>query len=156
MQNCNIILWHLVWWSLCSWWSSWPNFEFVRDLGLDFNILLALGINGPSVNKSFHRCIQMYFGTVWMVWVPKKMHPKSSCNLFSTFHIKTIRNIVCEYLKTKIFSWDTNILPQMHWKSNIFGHSATTTRGFWVSLNYPILNSEKTLRPKIVWMQHCI
>ena len=85
-----------------------------------------------------------------------KMHPKSSCNLFSTFHIKTIRNIVCEYLKTKIFSWDTNILPQMHWKSNIFGHSVTTTGGFWVSLNYPILNSEKTLCPKIVWMQHCI
>ena len=28
-------------------------FEFVRDLGLDFNLLLALGINGPNVNKSF-------------------------------------------------------------------------------------------------------
>ena len=28
-------------------------FEFVRDLGLDFNLLLALGIDGPNVNKSF-------------------------------------------------------------------------------------------------------
>ena len=60
-------------------------FEFVRDLGLYFNLLLALGIDGPNVNKSFHHCIQMYFGTVWMVWVPQKMHPKSSCNLFSTY-----------------------------------------------------------------------
>lgn len=28
-------------------------FEFVRDLGLDLNLLLALGIDGPNVNKSF-------------------------------------------------------------------------------------------------------
>ena len=29
-------------------------FKFVRDLGLlDFNLLLALGIDGPNVNKSF-------------------------------------------------------------------------------------------------------
>ena len=28
-------------------------FEFVSELGLDFNLLLALGINGPNVNKSF-------------------------------------------------------------------------------------------------------
>ena len=28
-------------------------FEFVRDLGFNFNLLLALGIDGPSVNKSF-------------------------------------------------------------------------------------------------------
>ena len=30
------------------------------------------------------------------------------------FHVKTNSNIVYEYLKTKIFSRDTNILPQMH------------------------------------------
>ena len=28
-------------------------FKFVRDLGLSFNLLLALGIDGPNVNKSF-------------------------------------------------------------------------------------------------------
>ena len=28
-------------------------FEFVRDLGLDFKLLLALGINDPNVNKSY-------------------------------------------------------------------------------------------------------
>ena len=28
-------------------------FEFIRDLRLDFNLLLALGIVGPNVNKSF-------------------------------------------------------------------------------------------------------
>ena len=28
------------------------SFEFVRVLGLDFNLLLALGIDGPNVSKS--------------------------------------------------------------------------------------------------------
>ena len=28
-------------------------FEFVRDLGLDINLLLALEIDGPNVSKSF-------------------------------------------------------------------------------------------------------
>ena len=28
-------------------------FEFVRDFGLDFKLLLALGINDPNVKKSF-------------------------------------------------------------------------------------------------------
>ena len=28
-------------------------FEFVRDLGLDLNLLLALGIDSANVNKSF-------------------------------------------------------------------------------------------------------
>ena len=82
------------------------------------------------------------------------MSPKSFCNLFSTFHVKSKLNMVYEHLKTKIFSRDTNILPQMHWTSNIFGHSATTIGGFWVSLNYPILNFKKTVCPKNVWMQH--
>ena len=31
------------------------------------------------------------------------------------FHVKTKLNIVYEYLKTKIFPRDTNILPQIHW-----------------------------------------
>ena len=45
---------------------------------------------------------------------------------------------------------------QMHWTSNIFGHPATTIRGFWASLNYPILNFKKTVCPKNVWMRHCL
>ena len=56
--------------------------------------------------------------------------------------------MICEYLKTKIFSRDTNILSQMHGTSNIFGHSATTTGGLGVSLNYPILNLKKMACPK--------
>ena len=36
----------------------------------------------------------------------------------------------------------------MHGTSNIFGHSATTTGGLGVSLNYPILNLNKTTCPK--------
>ena len=45
----------------------------------------------------------------------KKCAQKSSVTLFPyIFHVKTIGNIVYEYLKTKIFSRDTNTLPQMH------------------------------------------
>ena len=71
------------------------------------------------------------------------------------FHVKTEWNIVYEYLKTKIFSRDTNILPQMHWTSNIFGHSATTIGGFWASLNSPILNFKKMVTPKNVALFCC-
>ena len=86
----------------------------------------------------------------------QKNAPKKVLVLFFPyiFHVKTKWNIVYEYLKTKIFSGDTNILPQMHWTSNIFGYSATTIRGFWVSLNYPILNFKKTVSPKNVRMWH--
>ena len=70
------------------------------------------------------------------------------------FHIKSKRNIAYKYLKTKTFSRDTNILLQMHWISNIFGHSATAIEGFWVSLNYWILNFKKTVCPKTVWKRH--
>ena len=63
--------------------------------------------------------------------------------------------MVYEYLKTKTFSRDTNIISQMHGISNIFGHSVTTIGIFEVSLNYPILNFKKTVCPKSVWMGHC-
>ena len=62
--------------------------------------------------------------------------------------------MVYEYLKTKIFSRDANILPQTQKTSNIFVHSTTTIGGSWVSLNYPILNVKKTVCPKSVWMRH--
>ena len=71
-----------------------------------------------------------------------------------TFHLKSKWDIVCEYLKTKIFLRDTIILPQIHWTSNIFGPSATTIGEFWVSLIYPILNIEKTVCPKNFRMRH--
>ena len=47
-------------------------------------------------------CIQLYFGTFWTVWMPKKIYKY-------IFHAKTKWNIACKYLKTKIFSRDTNI-----------------------------------------------
>ena len=84
--------------------------------------------------------IQLYFDTVWTVWPPKKC----------VFHIITKSDMVYEYLKTKIFSGDTIVLPQMHWTSN----TATTIGGFWVSLNYPALNFKKTVCPKNVWIWH--
>ena len=72
------------------------------------------------------------------------------------FHEKTEWNIVYKYLKTKTCSRDTNILPQVHWTPNNFRNSATTIGGFWVSLNYPLLNFKKLVCPKNIWMQHCL
>ena len=82
---------------------------------------------------------------------------KSSSNTFP-IHIsrKNWMKYVYKYLKTKIFLRDTNVLPQMHWTSNIFWHPVTTIGCFWVSLNYSILNFKKTVCPKNVWMHHCI
>ena len=71
------------------------------------------------------------------------------------FHIKTKWNIVYKYLKTEIFSRDTNILPQMHGISKYLWTLSYCHWGFWVSLSYPILNLKKTVCPKDVWMQHC-
>ena len=71
------------------------------------------------------------------------------------FHVKSKWNIVYIYLKNKNFSRDSNILPQMHWTSDIFGHSATIIGGLGVSLNYPILNFKKTVCPNNVRMRHC-
>ena len=97
--------------------------------------------------------IQMYFGIVWMVYAPKKI----LVTLFPyLFHVKPKWNIIYEYLKRKIFSRDSNILPQIHWTSNISGHSATIIGSFWVSLNYQIPNFKKKVCPKNVWMRHCI
>ena len=96
--------------------------------------------------------IQMYFGAVWVVWGVKKVLATLFPNIF---HIKTKWKVVYVYFKTKIFSRYANILPQMHRTSNIFGHSATTIRGFVVSLNYPILNFKKTVCLKNVWMRYC-
>ena len=93
----------------------------------------------------------MYFGTVLTVWAPKKF----LVTLFPyIFHVKTKSNIVYEYLKTKIFSRDIIILPQMHWTSNIFWHLATIIWDFLVSLN-SVFNLKKMVCPKNVWMQHC-
>ena len=71
------------------------------------------------------------------------------------FHVKPKWNIVYEYLKTKFFSRDSNILPQMHWASNIFDTQLQLLGFFGLSLTYPILNFKKTVCPKNVWMQHC-
>ena len=76
--------------------------------------------------------------------------------LLYLFHIKIKWNIVCKYLKAKIFSRDSNIVLQSHWTWNIFGHSFTTIRSLGVSLTYPILKFKKTVCPKKVWMWHCV
>ena len=140
---------------LSIWHYVWDCHTFCLHLD-DTNLVLSSGLilNCFLYNiflRQHQCCIQMYFGIVWTVWVPKKVLP----TLFPCiFLIKTKWNIVYEYLKTKTFARDTNIFPQMHWISNIFGHSAAATGGFWVSLNYPILNFKKTVCPKnlLTWL----
>ena len=86
--------------------------------------------------------------------IQKNAPKKVLVTLFSfIFHIKTEWNVVYKYLKTKIVSRDKYPSPNVL-KSNIFGPSATTIRGFWVSLIYPILNFKKMVCPKNVWMWH--
>ena len=94
-----------------------------------------------------------------LVWFERYGHPKKCAQkilvtfFLYIFQVKTKWHIVYQYLKTKIFLRDTNIPPQMHWISNVFGHSATTTGVFWVPRNFPIFNFKKTACPKNVWMQ---
>ena len=80
-----------------------------------------------------------------LIYTQKNVSKKSS-NTFSIYIHLTSE--IYEYLKTKIFSRGSSILSQIHWTSNIFGHSATIIGFFWVSLNYPILNFKKTVCPK--------
>ena len=80
---------------------------------------------------------------------PKKAPQKVLVTLFPyIFHLKTEWNIVCEYLKTKTFSRGTNILPQMHWTSNNFGNSATTTGSFGYHKTIQSLTSRKQYAQK--------
>ena len=58
------------------------------------------------------------------------MHPKNAPKKVLViliypyiFHTKTTWNVVYKYLKTKIFSRDTNVLPLMYWTLYIFGPS---------------------------------
>ena len=52
-------------------------------------------------------------------------------------HVTPKWNIVYKHLKTKDFSRDSNILPQMHWTLDIFGHLTAIIGGLEVSLKYP-------------------
>ena len=106
-----------------------------------------------SQTSAASRCILVPFER----YGRQKNAPKNVLVTFfpNIFHIKSKWNIVYEYIKTKIFSRESNILPQMQWTTNIFGHAATIIGGFGVSPNYPILNFKKTVSPKNVWMRHC-
>ena len=103
----------------------------------------------PSQQNSVQCCIQTFWYRLNGMSSPKKCAQTVPVTLSPyVFHVKTKWNIVYKYLKTKTFSRDTNILPQMYQTSNIFGPSGTTIEGFWASLNYPILNFKKTVCPK--------
>ena len=87
------------------------------------------------------------------VWPLKVLERSVICSAASRCILVTFERYGCpENMPRKI--WDTSTLPQMHWTSNIFGHSVTTIEVFWASLNYSILNFKKIVCPKNIWMRH--
>ena len=119
--------------SLVSFCTPWkPLFLCVRRYKFDVLRSLVPFVQFKNV-KNTHgsaafRCILIPFERYGR---PKKRAQKVLVTLFPhIFHVKPKWNIVYEYLKAKIFSRDSIILPQMHWTSNIFGYSATVIGGF--------------------------
>ena len=133
-------------------WFSVPHVDCIWAYDVLKVILFVLVKSEATPYWQCH--IQMYFGTVWMAWVPKKMCSKKVLVILLPyiFHVKPKYSL--QILKNKVISRESNILPQMHWTSDIFGHSATIIGSFQVSLNYPFLNFKKMVCPKSVWMQH--
>ena len=87
----------------------------------------------------------------------QKMCPRSSYNTFSiAISHKNSTKYSLLILKNKNFFQETQIsFPRCIKTLNIFGPSGTTIEGFWVSLNYPILNFKKSVFPKNFRMRHC-
>ena len=113
--------------------TCWYKFRKTKSWFTDFWVDLVKDHSGLLVHSATSRYVLVPFKRYGRK--KKKMSKKFLLILFLyIFHVKTKWNIVYEYLKAKIFSRDTNILPQMHWTSNIFGHSATIIEGFLVSL----------------------
>ena len=79
--------------------------------------------------------------------IQKKVLKKVFVTVFPfIFHIKTEWNIVYEYSKTKTFQETQTSFPKCIEHQIIL--ETTTIGGFWVSLNYPILNFKKTVMSK--------
>ena len=100
-------------------------------------ILMWLGVF--LINFKICQChIQMYFGTFWMVWAPTKV----LVTFFSyIFHVKS--------------KWDYSLRILKNKNRNIFGLSATTIGGFWVSLNYPISILSLKYAQNLSAVPHC-
>ena len=114
--------------------TCWYKFRKAKSWFTDFWVDLVKDHSGLLVHSATSRYVLVPFER-YGHQKKKKMPKKFLLILFLyIFHVKTKWNIVYEYLKAKIFSRDTNILPQMHWTSNIFGHSTTIIEGFLVSL----------------------
>ena len=146
----------LVYFFLLFQWHSYAGRATMNHLDISTSRILQLGSchwhKSKIVDSAASRCILVQFE-------PYKRQKNSPKKVLVTlfpyiFHVKTKWNIVYEYLKTKISSRDTNIFPQMHWISNIFGPSAKTIGRFGVSRNDPILNFKKTVCLKNFRMRH--
>ena len=93
-----------------------------------FGIQICSNSQFMALAHQLQCCIQMYFGTIWLVWAPKKIAPKKVLVILFPFifHLKTKWNIGYKYLKTKIFSRDKypspNALNKNHFQRLIYKH----------------------------------
>ena len=99
-----------------------------------------------SIYSATSRCILVPFE-----WYghPKKWAQKSSCNTFSIYTSgKTYMKYSLQILKNENFFKRLTYPSPNALNIKYFWHSATIIGGFWVSLNYPILNFKKMIWPK--------
>ena len=71
--------------------------------------------------------------------------PKKVSSIFLMHILLQLNKVICKYFSNKK---NTNILPQSYQMLNIFGTSAPTIRGLYMSLNYPYTNVKKMACPK--------
>ena len=93
-------------------------------------------------------CIQMYFGTVWTIWAPKKLF-----FYIAMFHVKPKWNIVYKILKKKIFFQETQISFPKCIEHKIFLDTQLQLLGVW---GYHLTIQSLTSRRRYaLWMHHC-
>ena len=129
-------------WRIACWWDNIQNPTFFYPL-IATEWIISVIFELLNHNDAIFNQSNPY--KIWPSQIYAMPHPdvfwyrvngmgaqKSSCNTFSIyiFHVKPKWNIAYEYLKTKVFSRDSNILPQMRWISNIFGLTAAITGRF--------------------------
>ena len=96
----------------------------------------------------------MCFGTIWTVWVPKKMHPKRFFQCI--FHIKTKLNSLQILLKQISFQKTQKITFTKASDIEIFGLVPILLPSFiwlWYALSTIALRKQY-ICPRNVWMHH--
>ena len=112
------------------------------------NILFQVQVAEFQPPDARQCCIQMYFGTVWTIWAPKKLF-----FYIAMFHVKPKWNIVYKILKKKIFFQETQISFPKCIEHKIFLDTQLQLLGVW---GYHLTIQSLTSRRRYaLWMHHC-